>query len=289
MLHLLLPRAHRVLPRPLTRFALRLTDNLKNDYLGLIAAGVAFYFLLAAFPAMAALISVYGLFADPAEITKHLDLLSNFMPPESLAILSDQALKIVEAGKPALNLSLLISLLLTLYSATKGVGALIKGLNIAYNTREHRNFFKHMMTAYSLTFILVMHMIFSLILIAVLPAVMQLVSIPGSWAEILLLLRWPMLFFAALLGLQVLYNYGPCRSPHRRMRWISAGSVTATLGWVAVSAMFSLFVSNFGKYNEAYGSLGAVVVLMLWFWLSAMMILFGAEINVSLEGDGEPE
>lgn len=289
MLHLLLPRAHRVLPRPLTRFILRFNDNLKNDYLGLIAAGVAFYFLLAAFPAMAALISVYGLFADPAEITGHMSMLASFMPPESFSILSAQAAKIVDAGKPALNLSLLISVLLTLYSATKGVGALIKGLNIAYNTREHRNFIRHMTTAYALTFILVMHMIFSLVLIAVLPGVVQLVDLPGNLAEMLLMLRWPILFAAALLGLQILYNYGPCRSEARRMRWISAGSVVATICWVAVSALFSLFVSNFGKYNEAYGSLGAAVVLLLWFWLSALVILLGAEINVSLENEGEPE
>jgi len=278
-----------LLPAKWGRIAARFLHNLRQDYLGLIAAGVAFYFLLAAFPALAALISIYGLFADPATVARQLNLLAGFLPPEALKILSEQATKLADASIGALNLSLIGGIVLTIYSATKGVGALIKGLNIAYNLPEKRNMATRLLIAYALTFVLMVYLLFSLTAIAGLPAVLQFIHLPANVADIILMARWPILFTMALVGLQILYNFGPSHDPHRGWRWASAGATVATILWIILSSLFSLFVSNLGKYNETYGSLGAVIVLLLWFWLSALMILLGAEVNASLQDDSETE
>jgi membrane protein len=265
---------------PIAAYLMTLYKNVEEDYIGLVAGGVAFYFFLAAFPALTAMISLYGLFSDPAFVRDQLNLLDNFLPPESLKILVDQALSISSANKTALSFGLFMGIALTLYSTTKGVKALIQGLNIAFKQKEKRNLIKLNATSFTLTFVMLTYMLFSLSLIALMPAAFEFIHLPERISDTLLLLRWPLLLLSAIVGLQMIYYYAPSHTKPE-WRWFSWGSLIATLLWLAGSNLFSLFVSNFGSYNETYGSLGAVAVLLLWFWLSAIIVLFGAEINAA--------
>lgn len=273
-----------VTAHPVPQYLLRLARNVGDDYIGLLAAGVAFYFFMAAFPALAALISLYGLFADPAFIPDQLAHLENLLPPESLKILADQATSIASSGNAALGLGFLAGVALAIFSTTKGVTALIKGLNVAYSLRERRNILVLNYTAFTLTFAMMVYLLFALTLIAFMPAFFNIIHVPDEIAAWLLSLRWPLLLLSGMVGLQILYHFAPDHTVCR-WRWISPGSIVATLLWLGGSSLFSLFVSNFGNYNETYGSLGAVAVLLLWFWLSGLTILFGAEINAAF---GEP-
>lgn len=273
--------------QPLVQYLLRLYQNISEDYIGLLAAGVAFYLFLAAFPAIAAVISLYGLFSDPAFVTEQMQQLEPFMPGESLKILADQASAIASSSSTALGLGVLVGLVLAIYSTTKGVTALIKGLNIAYNLKERRNILALNSTAFTLTFVIMAYTLFALSLIALLPAFFNFIHVPDMIAKPILAARWLLLCGCGVFGLQIIYNFAPNHGKKKKP-WISWGAGVATLFWLGGSSLFSLFVSNFGNYNETYGSLGAVAVLLLWFWLNALAILFGAEVNASfLPADGK--
>jgi membrane protein len=261
--------------------ALHVRNEVKQDYVGLIAAGVAFYFLLAVFPFMAAIVSIFGLFFDPYMISEEITMMGSFLPRDALQILLAQAEKLTMAADHTLSISLIASIAFTIYSATRGVQALIKGFNIAYDTQERRGMFRFTFLSYGLTVLMLLYTLVALLLVAGLPVAIQFLPLSETLSNWLQWLRWPLLFSSALLGLEVLYTLGPCR---KRTRWgISAGAMAATLLWIAGSALFSLFMSHFSSFNQMYGSLGAVVVLMMWFWLSALTILIGAEINGALE------
>lgn len=260
---------------------LHFRQEVRQDYIGLVAAGVAFYFLLACFPALAAAVSIYGLFLDPYILTQQLNMLARFLPSDALHILTDQAQELAQSNDKTLSISLIVSLLFTIYSATRGVNALIKGFNIAYNATEKRGMVRLTFTAYGVTFLMLVYFVISLLLIAGLPVAVHVYPFPESFADLLTRLRWPLLFIIAIVGLEILYTLGPCRK--RPRIHISAGAVAATILWIGGSSLFSLFISNFTNFNQVYGSLGAVVVLMAWFWMSALTILIGAEINGALE------
>ena len=257
---------------------IELYNNINEDYLGLLAAGVAFYFLMAAFPALAAAISLYGIFSDPHFIGEQIDSLSRFLPAEAVSIFANQTKVLLDTSGSTLGVSFIVSTLFAIYSATKGVGALIKGLNIAYNEKETRGVIKLTLTGFVLTAGLLIYLLIALTMIAGLPAVLNIIQLPAVTGNIYLMLRWPLLFFTALLGLEVLYSFAPCH-PRYKWRWMTKGSFLATTIWLGVSSFFSLFVANFGNYNETYGSISAIIILLLWFWMSAMIILLGAEIN----------
>ncbi len=260
----------------------RLWNGISQDDLNLMAAGIAFYFLMAVFPALAAAISLFGIFSDPAIISDHIALLEEFLPHDVVSIFSNQAHDLMAASGGSLGIGFAISLLLAIFSSTKGVSALIQGLNIVYKEKEKRNFLTRTLTGYTLTFILLIYMLTALGLIAVLPAVVTLVPILEEYAEVLLALRWPILAFTALVGLETMYLFGPSHSKPR-WHWISWGSLLATTLWLVMSSLFSTFITHFGKYNETYGSISAIIILLLWFWLSALTILLGAEINESFQ------
>jgi len=271
----------RFINTPQVQYIWKLYSSAQEHYIGLIAAGVAFYFFMGAFPALAAVISLYGLFSDPMFITEQLESFERFLPPESFSILVGQARAIAGSSGAALSLGLVFGIILTIYSATKGVKALIKGFNIAYRVKESRNLVSLNSTSFFLTFVLMVYFLLSLSLVALMPAFFQLIRLPDIVMTSALSLRWPALFLLAVMGLEILYFFGPSfKRP--KWQWLSWGSFIATMLWLICSSFFSLFVSNFGNYNETYGSLGAVAVLLLWFWMSALMILFGAEINATL-------
>lgn len=261
---------------------LRTKEDVSEHFLGLAAAGVAFYSLLAIFPALAALVAVYGLVADPAQVQQQMSNLVGVLPPQARGLLEQQLQSLVQQSSSKLGLSALLGIAVSLWSATKGIKALFKALNIAYEEEETRGFFK--LNGEALLFVIggLLFLIFAVSLIGVLPAVLGSLGLQESGQTLANWLRWPLLLASMLLALAVLYRYGPSRD-EPRWQWTSWGAVVATALWLLASVGFSLYVSNFSSYNETYGSMGAVVVLMMWLFLSAFAVLIGAELNAEME------
>lgn len=260
----------------------RLMNDAKQDSIGLIAAGIAFYFLLASFPGIAAMVSVFGLLADPQIIAEQTEGWGQFLPEQALSILTGQVERIASTRQSVLGLGLFISIFVAVYSATKGVKALMRGFNIAYGVPEMRGVVRLQLTAFGLTVFMLGYMLAILCVVAVLPVAVMILGHFGVEAGGLLWARWPVMFLMAMVGLEILYYVGPSR-PRARWRFVSAGSVVATILWVAASSLFSIFILHFSSYNETYGSISAVIVLLMWFWLSGIAILLGAEVNAAIE------
>ena len=264
---------------------LRTWRELGDDHVSLIAAAVAFYGLLALFPAIAALISIWALAFDPRQIEEQIGTFSALLPPDAAAIVKEQAHKVATAAG-GLSLGAAFGILLALYGAAKGMNALIEGLNIIYDEQEARGFIKLNLVALGLMLVVLVAMIGAIGAIIVVPIVLNTIGL-GPIAETLLrILRWPILFGVALIVLAIIYRYGPSRTP-ARWRWVSWGAAVATAIWTLGSIAFSIYVQNFGSYNETYGSLGAVAILLMWFWLSAFIVLLGAELNSEMEHQTE--
>lgn len=260
----------------------RVASEISKDNLGLIAAGVAFYALLAVFPAIVAFISLWGLITDPAQIVRTLDLFREIVPGAAYGIIEEQVLKVAGSHDRTLSLAALVGLLFAFFSASKGMKAMMTGLNVVYDEREKRNIFVQNIVAYTLTVATAGGVVLTLVFILGVPPLLRWLNVPEIFTELFRFLRWPAFFLTAVALLAVQYQFGPSR-PHARWRWISIGSVVATVLWVALSAGFSRYVEHFGTYNEVYGSLGAGIVLLMWFWLSALVALLGAELNAEIE------
>jgi membrane protein len=264
----------------------RVWDELGADNISHIAAGVGFYALLAIFPAFAALIALYGLVADPTTVERDLQMLSMLLPAESLQLLTGALNELTTSEKKAHGIGLLVSVTVALWSARVGTGALMTSLNMAYGENEKRNFIVFNLVALGLTLALVVFGIVALATVAVVPVVIKFLPFPETWVEIISAVRWPILGLLVMVTLSVIYRFAPSREKPR-WRWVSSGAILATVLWVIGSALFSLYVGRFGSYDETYGSLGAVIVLLLWFWLTAYVILIGAELNAELEHQTE--
>ncbi|MEK8090377.1 YihY/virulence factor BrkB family protein [Thermithiobacillus plumbiphilus] len=271
------------IPKPGWRdVLLRVKASISDDNLSITAAGTAFYLFLAVFPGLAALVSLYGLLADPVDVQNQINSLVGILPRDALATLNQQLTSITSHSGSALSLGFVSALLLTLWSATGGVKALITALNIAYHEHEKRGFIRLNLTAIGLTISVLLFFVFALMLVVVMPIIFNFIGL-GWVVEIALrLLRWPLLAGIVMVLLAVLYRYAPSRG-EPRWSWVSTGAVVATLMWVAGSLGFSFYVENFANYNKTYGSLGAVVILLMWFYYSAFIILLGAELNAEME------
>jgi membrane protein len=262
--------------------ALRLKDEVAQDRVGLIAAGVAFYGLLALFPAITALLAIGGLLVDPDRIVDQLSVLSGLVPQEVMTIITKQATAVAGSQESGLGLAAILGILLAIYSASKGVSSLIQGMNVAYDEEEQRGFFVKTAITLALTIFLIFGLLVGMGATLAVPTAMQfidagpLVSLAGT------ALVWVALIGLTLIGLAVLYRYGPSRDAPE-LQWVSWGAVAACLLWVIGSAGFAFYVSNFGTYNESFGTLAGVVVLLMWFWISAFIILLGAELNAEME------
>jgi len=253
-----------------------------EDNISLAAAGVAFYGLLAVFPAIAALIALFGLVADPVQVQSQFSSLSAFLPAEVYQLLSQQMREVASGSGQALGAGLAGAILLSVWSATRGTRSVMAALNIVYDEREERGFLRLNLTAFSMTFSLVILVVVVLALIVAVPVVMGYVGL-GSFARTLVnLVRWPVLAALALTMLAILYRFGPSRAL-ARWRWVSVGSVCVVVLWLAASALFSFYVSQFGNYNATYGSIGAVIVLLMWLYISALITILGAELNAEIE------
>lgn len=262
--------------------ALRVYEESRQDNLSMIAAGVAFFAFLAMFPALAAVVSLYGLLVDPQTVTAQVDILAALLPPDARGVVHEQLTRLTATSGGALGFGFAFSLLLTLWAATKGTKALITAFNIAYGERERRGFLQLNAVALGLTLALLVFLIVALVLIAAVPAVLRIAPLPESADWGVRLLRWPLLFAFVATALAVLYRYAPSRD-ESQWKWASPGALVATALWLLGSIAFSIYVSNFGGYNKTYGTLAAVVVLLLWFYITSYSVLIGAEINSETE------
>lgn len=262
---------------------LRVWHELTQDNISLVAAGVAFFGLLAAFPAISALVLLYGLVADPAEVQRHLDVVRGVMPGDAFNIISQQATSVASQGAGKLGLGLIISLALAIWSANKGTSALVTALNIAYEEEEQRSFITINLTTLAFTLGGLLFFLVIVTLIAAIPAAVELLRLSGHFVETTLLwMRWLVIALVMMLALAVLYRYAPSRA-RAKMRWVNVGAIVASLVWIASSIGFTVYVANFADYNKTFGSLGAVVILLMWFYISAYVVCAGAELNAELE------
>lgn len=262
--------------------AKRVKQQIRDDQVPLLAAGVAFYALLALAPALIAVVTVYGLVADPGQIEQQLEPVVEALPADAAEILTEQLRSIADAPAAGLSIGLLVSLLATLWAASSGMQGLIKAVNIAYDEPETRGFVKLRGLALVLTLFAITFTVIAIGLIAVLPAALGALGLGGVGEAALRWGRWPLLALIVIAGLAAVYRYAPDRD-NPRWIWVSWGAVVATVLWLVGSALFSFYVSNFGNYNETYGSLAGVVILLLWLFLTSFVVLLGAEINAESE------
>jgi membrane protein len=261
---------------------LRSWGEVSENSIFLIAGGVTYAVLLALFPALAALVSIYGLLLDPVQVERQVAALSEILPPESTRMISEELHSLVTAPHGSLTISACVALLLALWSASRGMSGLINAFNIAYQEKETRGFFKLNLIAIGLTVGMLVGGTVIIALVGVLPAAIQFIGLGDSAKWLLLLLEWPLLIVVVMVGLAVLYRYAPNRL-QPRWRWVSPGAGVATLLWLLGSVGFTVYVSHFNSYDKTYGSLGGVVVMLTWLYLSAFVALFGAVINAQTE------
>lgn len=247
-----------------------------------IAAGVTFFALLAIFPAVAALVSIYGLFADPVTLQSDLNDLSSLLPGGAIEVVGDQLQRVLSQGRSALGATFAISLAISLWSANAGMKALFDALNIVYESKESRGFFRLNATSLVFTAGGLMLSVVAIAAIIILPVALDYIGLKAISGSLLNIGRWPALFVLIALAFTVIYRFGPDRQ-HAQWHWITWGIASATIVWIAVSILFSWYAANFGSYNKTYGSLGAVIGFMTWIWISSMVILGGAEIDALLE------
>ena len=253
-----------------------------EDRLLAVAAGVVFYGLLALFPAITALVSSYALFTDASTINDHMTMLAGILPEAALGIVRDQVGRVLAKGDVKLGLAFLFSFLLAVWSANGGIKAVIDALNVVYDEDEKRGFFKLSAVSLAFTFGGLVAVLLAIGSVVALPIILSTLGLGAMTDALFRFGRWPLLVLTMLFGLAVLYRFGPSRrSP--QWRWLSVGSVFATLTWLAGSALLSFYLSRYANYDATYGSLGAAIGLMMWMWISTIVVLFGAELNSEIE------
>lgn len=256
-----------------------------QDQIPMIAAGVTFYMVLALFPALAAFVSVYGLASDPGQVGVQLHRLSHVLPGGAVTVIGGQLTELAKAKPSGLSLGFLVGVLTAIWSANGAAGAIVTGLNIAYEAKERRGFIRRTATSLAITVAMLAFAALAVILLGLASSAGHFIGPHG--ALIANLISWPTIVIILAIGLALLYRFGPCRRSVR-LRWITPGAAAVVIVWVIVSAIFSAYVANFGHYNKTYGSLGAAVGFMTWLWLSSMLLLAGAELNAEIEGAARP-
>jgi membrane protein len=254
----------------------------KADNVSLLSAGVAFFALLALVPALVALVSLYGLIADPTRVDQQMRSFLGAAPREVRDLVTSQLQAITHNTSTAVSLGLVIGILVALWSASSGVKHLIEAINMAYDEDETRGFVKLRGMSLALTLGAIVFLVVAVGLIAVLPALLAHTGLGTAGRVAAGIVRWLVLTVGMMVALAILYRYAPDRDDPK-WSWTSPGAVVATLLWLAGSALFAVYTANFAKYNETYGSLAAVVVMMLWLYLTAFAVILGAELNAELE------
>jgi membrane protein len=268
--------------RDLKAIARRTRTEVKDDNLGLLAAGVSFYAFLSIFPALTALVSIYALFADPVQVEQQVRATSGVLPDQVQGVLQEQIHRITQSSSGALGLGAIAGILVALWSANKATKGLFQALSIVYDEKEERSFFRMNGQSLLMTIGLLVAAIVAIFLIAVFPAVIGALGLGAAAGTITTLARWPVLIGLVLLAFAALYKFAPDRD-QPKWRWASPGALLATGLWLVASIGFSIYAQNFGSYNKTYGVLGAVVVLMLWLFISVYVVLIGGEVNAEME------
>ena len=253
-----------------------------DDRLLATAAGVVFFGLLAVFPAITALVSCYGLFANPSTIGGNLQTLSLMLPEGSFQIVQDQVARVLMKGNTALGAAFLFGLMLAVWSANAGVKAVIDALNVVYEEREKRSFIRLNLLSLAFTSAGIAALLLMVSAVVGFPLLRDHIGLEPDSRIIVSLARWPLLLAILLTALALLYRFGPSRRP-ARWQWLSVGTLAAALLWIAGSSLLSWYLSNFANYSATYGSLGAAIGLMMWMWMSAIIVLCGAELNSEIE------
>lgn len=253
-----------------------------RDNLSVVAAGCAFFALLAIFPVLSALVSLYGLTADPNTVDQNFGALRSVLPPQAGDVVMAQIQRIAASSSGRLGWSLAVSLGIALWSGLACTQAMMAALNIAYEEPEARSLFRYYLSAFTFTVIGIAGGVVMLLAILYVPIWFAFAGYSHAFEVAVSIGRWPFLALFVLLILSLLYRYGPCRRA-AKWHWVSMGSIFATVAWLIASAGFSLYVSHFANYDRVYGSLGAVVILLFWLYMSFYIVLIGAEINAELE------
>jgi membrane protein len=259
---------------------LRVYNGIGEDRILMNAAGVTFYALLALFPAIAAFVSIYGLFADPQTIVNQLDVLAGVLPGGGMAVIREQFTRLVAQPSGALTLGVVFGVLTSLWSANGGMKGLFDALNVVYGEEEKRSFLWLNLTTLAFTLGMLLFAIVAVAAIVVIPIILK--FLPTFIGNILNIVRWPVIAVLVAMVLALIYRYGPSRDKPK-WRWISWGSSIAAVLWLAFSAIYSWYTGNFGTFNATYGSLGAAIGFMLWMWLSTIVILLGGKLNAEIE------
>lgn len=258
----------------------RIVDSFGSDRISLISAGVAFFGLLALFPAFTALLAVGGLLLDTSVIIDQLNASRGVVPEDVLSILRDQAQSVTLAD--GLELTLIISVALAIWSASRGVATLCDGLNIVYEEEEKRGFFLRSAIFVGLTLTIMLGVLAAIMAIVALPVLLSFATLTPTAELAAQVLIWAVLAAMIIASISLIYRLGPSRSD-ARWRWISPGAVIAWFVWLAASIGFTIYVTNFASYNESFGALGGVIILMMWLWISSMAILIGGKVNAEME------
>ncbi|MBP1294262.1 YihY/virulence factor BrkB family protein [Bradyrhizobium elkanii] len=261
---------------------LRVYSNIGDHRILALAAGMTYYSILAIFPALAALVAIYGFFSDPGSIAKHLDEISGFVPGGAIDIAREQLTRVATKGDRTLGFTFVIGLLISLWSANAAMKSLFDTLNIVYGEQEKRGFVKLNAISLSFTVAAIAFVLTALGAVVVVPVTLDYLWLSNIVELVIRWARWPVLFVAVALALACIYRFGPSREAPR-WRWLTWGSIAATLMWLVASALFSFYAANFGTFNATYGSLGAAIGFMTWLWISAIVILLGAELNAEIE------
>ncbi len=248
----------------------------------LVAAGVAFYGFLAVFPALAILISIYGLIFDLAGVDQHAELLADILPAEARPIVLDALVALTNKGPAKLNAGLFVALAVGIWSARAGIAALMEGVNIAYEVKEGHNGLVTVAISLALTLGAVLFAILTLTAIAAVPAVLAILHVRDVETASVLLVRWPILAVLAFVSIGIIYYVVPGAGHGEGTARILPGVIVATILWLIGCSLFSYYVGNFARYDATYGSLGGAVIFMLWLWFTALVVLVGAEVNAYL-------
>lgn len=260
----------------------RIWNGIGQLHIGLLAAGVAFYGLLSLFPAISAGVAMTGLFFDPATLLAQADWLLNMLPQSASDLISDQISEVAGATQGSLGLAASVSLAIALWFSSNATASLVEGLNLIYDEEDTRGFIKTRLLVIALTVAMIIGLALTLVVVAAIPAAMTLVGAGETVTRLALTLRWPVMFVVGVLGIAALYRFGPDRR-HARWRWVTPGAVLACILWVGGTFGFSVYVQSFGTYNETFGTLAGVIVLLTWLWLSAFVVLLGAQFDAETE------
>jgi membrane protein len=269
-------------PRGWFEVTKRVKDEAKADNISLLSGGVAFFAVLAVVPLLVAVLALWGIFASPSDATRLIRDVASGLPDSALRLVTQQLRSIANRSNSGLGLTAIISLVIACWSASSGTKHLIEAVNVAYDEEEGRGFVKVRALALGLTLGAILFLLVAIALIAVVPSALSDAGVPDAVRVAIEIAIWPVLAVMMVFGLAVLYRLAPDRDDPK-WRWASWGAVIATALWLVGSAAFALYASNFGSYDQTYGSLGGVVVLLLWLYITALVVVLGAEINAALE------